>query len=158
MSDQTPTGPSPPEDTTPAQEIKKTEQAIEAAQPLFKVKAVFPFDLFPEEILLDHHKIDVVNYYFFASKEITSIPLKEVSAITVLTSPFFATMQIANRVPMNPTLEVKYLPIDKAVKFRKIAQGLIVGMNQNIDFTKLSNDATITAAEELGDTKIETIW
>lgn len=147
-----------PSNTTPAQEVKKAEQAMIAAQPLYKVKAVFPFDLFPEELLLDHHKIDVVNYYFFASKEITSIPLKEIATITVLTSPFFATMQIANRLPMNPLLEVKYLPIDRALRFRKLAQGLIVGMNQHIDFTKLKDEETLVAAEELGDTKIDTIW
>lgn len=143
----------------PAQEVAeeqlKLQRATEMAQPLYRVKAIFPFDLFPEELVVDAYKVDVISRYFFGSEQIKSIPLQEIASMTVVSTPFFASLQIVNRLPMNSVIEIKYLPIAQALEFRKLTQGLIVANNQKIDLQKMTPEEIVMAIDKLGDAQVE---
>ena len=47
-----------------------SQQVTDASTPLLWIKTLFPFDLFPEEIIVDRFKIDVIKKDFFATQSV----------------------------------------------------------------------------------------
>lgn len=66
-----------------------SQQIDQASKPLLWIKAVFPFDLFPEEIIVDRFKIDIIKKDFFATQSTLTIPLSGTVTVDVYKSLFF---------------------------------------------------------------------
>ncbi len=61
---------------------------------LFKSSAVFPFDFFPDEILIDENQVRIVIRRFFLAEQIETILIKDIQWVMVETAPLFGTLTI----------------------------------------------------------------
>lgn len=110
---------------------------VQSNMVLFACKSVFPFDFFPNEVIIDINKITLIDREFFMSGGIQSIYLKDIYDVEIETGPFFSTLIISNTYFTANKLEVKYLKKKDAVKLREIMLGLICANKVGIDLTKL---------------------
>lgn len=124
-----------------------------AQQRLFKTSTVFPFTLFPDDIIIDTNKVTVDYWEFFLSHHIRTVLIKDISEIIVETGLFFATIKIIDRDYAQNEVVVKYLWKKQAQRVGKIIKGLMVGVKEAIDFSSFSSQELLQKIEELGDVK-----
>lgn len=117
---------------------------------LLKMRSVFPFDLFPDEITVDPMKVNIVSREFFFSATTHTIHVKNILDVSVDCSPFFATLKIMYQGFGPNTVDVKYLKKREAQKARRIIQGLALAAREGVDFSKLDTEELINKVESLG--------
>lgn len=145
-------------DTLTKETLKKEElnkQKIEnitqrAHHELLKVKAFFPLDLFPDEVIVDENKITIVNYSFFFNKHIRSILVKDIANVTASTSLFFGSLQIVDQYFTQDPVHVQYLKRNETICARRIIQGLMIAYQDNVDFSKMDRDVVYKKLLEIG--------
>lgn len=119
-------------------------------QALFTAKGIFPFDLFPDSIYIDRNKISVHKHFFFFTKQLQSIMIRDTLTIVVEENLLFASLKIVDKVFPQDTIQVRFLTKSDAKKVRWIVEALIVGLNENIDFTRIPNQDLIPKLLEIG--------
>lgn len=119
---------------------------------LLSIQTVFPFDLFPDSLIIDPIKITVKIREFFKSEEIRSILIRDISNIIVDTSWYFAEMKIFQTYDTQNPIIIKYLKRQEAIKARDITQGLVALCKENIDITDFlhNNPSEAQVIENLG--------
>ncbi|HEX7042812.1 MAG TPA: hypothetical protein VF189_06175 [Patescibacteria group bacterium] len=119
---------------------------------LFKARSAFPFDIFPNDIIVDSEKVNVILRLFFGSQQIHSIPIKNISDLSVEHSIFFATLHILpGRVFENQVVSIDKLKRSDAIKARNIIQGLVIADRENVEIENLIHTENgIDELESLG--------
>jgi hypothetical protein len=121
-----------------------------AQRKLFRIKSVFPFMLFPDELIIDESKINVVSKLFFASEDVRSVPINNIAAVSVETSIFFASLRIVDKFFRDEPLVVTYLHKDEAIRARRIIEGLLVIAEEKVDLTTFPPDKIVELLEKIG--------
>lgn len=119
-------------------------------KPLLKVKTVFPFVLFTDEVIVDINKVSVIYRNFFFSKQIHSVLIKDVSDVVVETSLLFATLKIVDVGYTDNSIDINYLKRSDGTKARKVIQGLVMAQKHNVDLTKVDHGDLLGKLESLG--------
>ncbi|RJQ25972.1 hypothetical protein C4577_04465 [Candidatus Parcubacteria bacterium] len=142
---------------------KKKEESTEKFQSLvdnskkilFKTKAVFPFDFFPDELTIDFNKVNLIIRDFFGSGRVHSVFIKDISDVFVYKTPFFSTIEIVDVGFVENSIKMKFLKNKDAMRARRIIQGLIITSKQDIDLAVLGLEIPdiIKKLEELGKMK-----
>lgn len=133
------------------QENQKLDNLVEMCEkPLLKIKTVFPFVLFTNEVIIDIHKVSIVYGNFFASKQIHSVLVKDVSDVVVETNPFFATLKIVDIGYTDNTIDINYLKRSDGNLARRVIQGLVMAHKHGIDLTKVNRKDLTKKLESLG--------
>jgi hypothetical protein len=141
------------------EEVKQRFQDIAARQEteLLRAKTIFPIDFFPDTIVIDTTKLTICNKQFFATEYITTIPLKDISDVTLQTAFFMAGITIkympqASSPGMNHTIEanVSSLWRQDAIKAKNILKGVMVAKAEDIDISKLPPKEVATVIEQFG--------
>jgi hypothetical protein len=130
------------------QNLAKDEQPV-----LMSLKTVFPFKLFPTEIIIEKTKVNIKNTLFFGSSDIQSLLISDISSCETESSMFFGLIRFMSRIPNAPPLIVNYLPKAEAQRARRIIQGLMVGVMNKVDVTKVSTPDLLESIEQVGDSK-----
>jgi hypothetical protein len=124
---------------------------------LLRVSTVFPFNLFPDTLIIDTTKMTIVKTQFFATEQVTTIPLKEISDITMQTAFFLAsvTFQYMPQTSSPGTTQPIFVSINAlkrkdAIRVKSIIKGALVAKAENIDIAKLSPDKVVEMVEKLG--------
>lgn len=100
---------------------------------LMKIHSVFPFDLFPNTIILQKNKIDIIHRPFFFTKEVFTVFINDIRTIRINSGPFFATLSFELKGMMeeqNPE-PISFLTKKSAQKIRKLALNLCVSQAKN---------------------------
>lgn len=127
-----------------------------AARELYRISTVFPFDMFPDEVIIDVDKVSIITGVFFFSKRIHSVFIQDITDVFVDSSFLFATLEIVDSGFVENSIKIKPLGRNEAIRARKIIQGLIVAKKQQIDLTKLLDlPDLVNKLETLGETKTE---
>ena len=133
---------------------QKLEDFIEHSNvALFKAKAVFPFDFFPNEISIDANQVNIVFKEFFWTERVHSIAIENIMDIYIDLGPFFATIHIVDAGFVDNVVTVKYLTRKSATKARRIIQGLMIAKKEDIDVSSLEHNELVKRLEKLGGTK-----
>jgi hypothetical protein len=149
----TPAKISPPPTQAAASTEKKINTLVKEAQEvIFRTKSVFPFDLFPDEIIVTRTKIDILYGVFFSSREVFPIMLESMHSVTVVNDLFFATVDFRVTGFNDYPTPVKFLPIKDAIKLKRIIMGLIMCKKQSIDVSQIPLNELRVKLEELGKT------
>ncbi len=123
---------------------------------LLKAKGIFPLDFFPNTLIIDANKVDVIIKTFFATETVTSIMIKEIMDVRVEATLFMGKL-IIDYGPHPLKIWTVYIPALKrrdALKAKEIIDGmLILYRGENIDTTRLKPEDTIDEIKEVG--KIE---
>lgn len=100
---------------------------------LFKATSVFPFDLVPNTISVSRMKIAITKRDFFRVSEVMSVLIDDVLNVEANTGPFFGSIKVYTKIYGNDPQEVRWLPRDTTVEFKRIVEGLIIAKKQGID-------------------------
>src|SRR5688572_31543212 len=78
------------------QEAEKLEQLVEkSSRIIFKFSTIFPFDFFPDDLIISENQLDLVIRDFFFSEHVETVWVKDIQQISVETSILFATLTIS---------------------------------------------------------------
>lgn len=122
---------------------------------LLRIKSIFPFEFFPDELIVDQNKVTIVKNYFYFSKQMRNILLDDIGDVMIETGPFFATLIILDKSSGNAQKEemkVGFLPKNKALKFRRLIEGLITCRKENVDLSGRTEKEICLKVEEIGKT------
>lgn len=138
--------------------MKKTEKLTRLAQMsndiLFRCRTVFPFDFFPDTVIVDKTKVNFIIKEFFLSEIVHSIMIKNIKDIQVETSAFFAKIVIIPDVYLGQAITVSYLSKSGAQEARRVIQGLMLCYKEGIDISDL-DASEIKNKIEIAGTAIE---
>lgn len=133
--------------------VSKTEMhqvgiATPTARVVFRARAVFPFDLFPDELVIDEIKINIVAKNFFATEDVNHVLIKDVKNIEMHAVPFFAQLIIEDQ--SGNIYKIGFLTKNIAYKAKRLILGLLIMAQRQVDTSKIEIPELIARAEELG--------
>lgn len=137
---------------TKLEQLDKREKIV-----LFKTNTFFPFDLFPDTLIIDTSKISIIKKEFFASHNVITINLKDLVDVEAETALFLGNIIITYlpRVEtigmIKPTIAtVRLLKKNDALRANYILKGILVARREKIDITKISAEDLIKTIERFG--------
>ncbi len=133
------------------EDSQRLDDLVKGNRVLYKINSVFPFDFFPDKIIVDPIKINVVFKEFFSSERVHGIYIRNISDVYVDTGPFFATLKIIDQGIVENTVIVNYLKKKEALKAREIIQGLIVANRHGIDVSAIDDTDLVNKLVSLGE-------
>ena len=129
---------------------KLTTLAKESGRILLDIKAVFPFNFFPDEVILDETKASIHTNFFFYSKEVRSIEYEDIYNVFIQQGLFFAKLEIVDRFFSQQRICVEYLKKAEAIRARRLIQGMMIVKKDNIDLSKLSVEEVVAKLDRIG--------
>lgn len=163
-----------PSEQTNAEEGKKEAQKVHAKEEeqtkqkleniidrhdieIMRASSVFPFQLFPDTLIIDTTKITIIQKTLFATETIHSCSLKDLSDVNVQTALFLATLYI-RYMPQSPSpgmnepkeVSINCLKRSDAIKAKNILRGVLIASAENIDIATLSPEEVATVLEKFG--------
>jgi hypothetical protein len=119
----------------PIQELLQESKTV-----LLRIRTVFPFDFFPDEIIIDENKLSVISKSFFMTYHIHSILIADITDVSVDTGLLFASLTIIDSSNYRFPIIVTVPLLKKADAFaaRKLLQGLISAQRRNISLGDMS--------------------
>lgn len=143
---------SPPPTTAEKENKKLTNLVKKSDRILVQAQAVFPFDLFPDSIVVDENKVDLICRTFFFTKEIYTIMIKNINYVSIFSNIFFASLQFeVVGYEQNPP-NIKYLWRWEATRVRDIILGLVACNKDNIDSSFFGKSDFIGKVKKIGET------
>lgn len=125
-----------------AGDSRKTSQQLDklakgSARVILDVKAVFPFNFFPDELIIDETKVSVLTNYFFFTRQVRSVEYKDIFNVVVNQGVIFAKLEIVDRFFSQESIVVPYMKKKDAIRARRIIQGLMMARKENINIRTL---------------------
>lgn len=127
---------------------------------ILRAKAVFPFDLFPDSIIIDTTKVTIVKKQMFATEQVITVPLKDLADVQVQTSLFLASVTIkymphsTNPGMLKPVeCQITCLRRADAIRSKNILKGILVAQSEEIDFSKLASEEIVNMIEKFGNSE-----
>lgn len=120
---------------------------------LLTVSSIFPFDLFPDKLVVDENKVRIIKKFFFFTERVTCILLENITDVEVSTSPFFATLKLrdASYYRFPRIFKINFLKIKDALEISKLIQGLIAIKKSLVDYSNMNIQTLREDLELLGD-------
>ncbi len=133
------------------QNSEKLEKLLDnSTTVVFKASTVWPFVLFPHEIIITLGDVSVVFGKFITSREIRTVSISKIAEVIVSTGFLFAKLRIIDIEYSQLSLELEFLSIKEAMKAKRLIQGLLFASKEGIDLTKIEDEHLIEKIEELG--------
>lgn len=145
--------------TKELEENKQRFKTIVARQDieLLRAKTVFPFTLFPDTLIIDTTKVTIARKQLFATEYVVTIPLKDLSDVTMQTALFMASLTFrympqTNSPGMTEPVAVKIVALRRkdAFKAKNILKGALVAKAEEIDIAKLDPEDVKHVLEKFG--------
>ena len=146
-----PTNPLPsPQDEIHIQSDKFETLVNKSTRVLLKINGVFPFDFFPDTLVIDENKVNIIHRMFFYTDEVQSILVHNIKDVLVDRSLFFASLSILPDGYSEQWVSIDCLWKEDATRARRIIFGLIAGHTEGIDLTKVETPDFTKKVEALG--------
>lgn len=137
-------------------QTEKLEQLVDSSTArLFQAKTVFPFRIFPCEVILTRSKISTIDHYFFFTKEVRSMLISSIARVEAEEAAFLAAVILYDISPNGAALRITHLWKSDAQQLRKFIEGLMIANREGVDVNKI-NDADIAENIETLGTTTET--
>lgn len=117
---------------------------------LFKATTVFPFNFFPDTIVIDKTKITIIERLFFYTQDIRSYAIEDVLNIEVGSSLLFSTLTCLTRYDNKKAFSLRYLRKKDATFAKKLIQGLIIAKREGVHIEELSKNEIMMYGEVIG--------
>jgi len=117
---------------------------------LLQIKTVFPFTIFPDVLKIDLQKISIIHIDFLWTHRDQVIAIDDVLGVSVRTGPLFATLEITTRFFAKTALKIAYLHRSDAMLARRIIQGLMIVLKQNIKIVETDRDKIVEMLQDIG--------
>ena len=127
-----------------------THVAVLGHDVLFRANTVFPFNLFPDTVIVDREKLTFITRYFFSIAKITAIPIRDLLNVEADIGPFFGSVHTSSRFFITTPYSIKFMWRKDAIQLRRLLQGYIIANEQDIDCTKIEKVKLIALLNDLG--------
>lgn len=124
---------------------------------ILRTKTVFPFTFFPDTLVIDTTKLTFARKQLFATEYVVTIPLKDLSDVTIQTVLFLGSLIIkympqSSSPGMNQPVEIRVanLKREDAIKAKNILKGVLVSKAEEIDIAKLPPEEVVKVLEKFG--------
>jgi hypothetical protein len=121
-----------------------------ASRTLFRAKSVFPFDPFPDEVIIDDNKVDIVYGLFFFTKKVFTIPIHTLNGAVATADLFFGTLTIEISGYNENPQPVRFLRGADAMRARRLINGLIIAYKEGVDIELIETERLRKTIEEIG--------
>lgn len=130
---------------------KKESEPPPTARRLLRIVAVFPFQFFPDELIVDEFKVTIVTRtFFFDTGRMRSVLFRDITGISLDMGLFFAALGFGERGFAQDKAYTNYLWKDQAVLARRLIEGMVILSDEKVDTTKLTLEELLERAEKLG--------
>jgi hypothetical protein len=125
---------------------------------IFEAQAVFPFQMFPDRIIVEKDKVTLIHRTF-AWKNVFPVLISNLNGVTVTRSFLFASLSLELTGYENNPDDIMHLRPSDAAKAKRYILGLIHAQKQGIDLSKIPIEELKDDLEEIGKTtgEIETL-
>ncbi len=133
--------------------VKKLKRALgHANESLATATAVFPFNFFPDTIMVDREKVTIAHRFFFLVAEVITIRNEDILNVAADVGPFFGSIKITSRFfdAEQEPYSINYLWRSDAERIKRMIQGCVIATNKKIDCSTLSTPELRKAFDELG--------
>lgn len=125
---------------------------------LLNAKTVFPFDFFPDTVVIDTGKIHIVTREFFATERVTTINFKDIVDVWAEKSLFLGNLIILY-LPKQETMgmlkplqhRVNLLKEKDAMDAKNILKRMLILRREEVDLTQLSPKELKDMLERIGE-------
>jgi hypothetical protein len=94
-----------------------------------RIKAIFPFDLFPDELIIQEKSVSVKKNYLIYSNTETML-IKDIGLVTINDGLFFASLTISYKAPMDDVHITKLWP-SEAYKAKSFLEKMVIKHNMD---------------------------
>ncbi len=127
-----------------------TSVAANAQDVLVSADTFFPFDLFPDTIIIDRVKVTITRRTFFSVAEVISIQIEDVLNVEADVGPFFGSVKMWTRFFADKPMRISKLLREDALKIKRIMQGYIIARHKNIDCSNIDKENLVPMLDKLG--------
>lgn len=122
----------------------------EIKEPLVIIETTFPFDLFPDKVVVDQERASIITKDIFGTEKIDSVLIANITDVEIRSGPFFSELSVIDKNIPNLPFRVNYLKKDEAFRIRRVIEGLMIAKQRNLDLSGLNKDQIVKMMEELG--------
>lgn len=118
---------------------------------LFYARTMFPFHIFRNTVILDRERISIIYPFFFFSKKIVSIPVRDLLNVEASVGPLFGSVKMSSRYFVATPCIVNYLKRSNALRLQRLLHGYIICEEQKIDCSGIPKEKLILLLNDLGE-------
>lgn len=111
------------------------QDLIRSHRVLFRARTVFPFEIFPGEVIITENDVHIVTNLFINSSDHTAIPISSINTCSCSTSMVFGSIGIELLGDQKVRHKIEHLWRDDAIFAVRIINGLRVCLRKNIDLS-----------------------
>lgn len=119
---------------------------------LFAFSSVFPFDFFPNQIIIEQKQIVIIYRQFFWSSQEYHVLIEDILTPIVENGVFFSTLKLQlgpGGFQQDPP-PISFLKKAEASKAKRIIVGLLICHKEKIDFSGMKPSEIVKKVEEIG--------
>lgn len=132
----------------------KMHRVVEQAREILMTATtvMLPSNLFPDTVTVDRMKVSVKLRTFFWTENVVSVRIEDILNVSTGLGPFFGSLRISTRV-MNSIdhFEIRGFWRKEAIELKRIIQGYMIAVHEDIETSSLSTERLIRKLKELGD-------
>lgn len=128
-------------DSSSQSESGADHQADSKDGELLRLKAIFPFDFFPNELIIRKKTVSMIKRGFLTSYTETML-VQDIGLVSVFQTVLFASLKISYKAPSADVI-INTIPKQQAVKAKEVLDQLMVIKNDNQE----TDDVSILSAD-----------
>lgn len=117
---------------------------------LYKIKTLFPFDLFPDELTIDPIKVNHVHRMFFFTEQINTYLLENIKSITMENFLVFSKIILFDDKSINSGVVIGPFFRKDALKAYNLIHGLMASLKRKVDITRIRADKDLEKLTGIG--------
>jgi hypothetical protein len=131
-------------------ESRKLDDLVqETSEVIYEIQSIFPFQLFPDRIIIDHNKITIIRKDLFF-KRVFPIDYSDILTVKVDRSLVFASIVFeVKRLDQNPR-PITFLSPREATIAKKYITGILTAKKAGVDLSKLGSIETKKRLKKIG--------
>lgn len=122
----------------------------ESNQVLAHFRSVWPFDFFPDEVIIDKKAITIVRHWFFGVGQKITCHFEDLVNSEVQIGPFFGSIKIYSKYFTDGEEDVNWFSRSDAKKIHAILQGLLMAKKEGADIQNIPNDELLYKLYHIG--------
>lgn len=132
-------------------EVQKMDKVLNSEnEHLIHIKAVWPFDFFPNEIVVDKTRVTIIQKMFFWTRHVTTLLIQDILNVEVSYSFIFGRLEIADKYYSQDPIMINHLWTNDAKRVASIIQGMVLAYKEQIDIKKIPADVITDKVNDMG--------
>ena len=136
----------------PEEKTLRGKEKGERSRVLGRFRAMFPFDLFPDELVVEEKRVIWINRILPMYSRAISIMATDISNVEAAHGPFFGHIHIGSLVG-GPEILIERLSRRDCIKARALVEGIILAEREGAKLRKREVEVEKEALSEAGEIK-----